>query len=786
VGGVGEDYFRIAGRYECRQKIGDGSTGPVWLARDEVREETIALRCLDEELVSDLGGFKEAARHLRITTHFRHPTTTSVFDYAPVDGVVYISMEYQRGETLRERLAMIHEGNQETLSEEFVLKIVGSIMDVLRAGAATGRAHGGIKPENIWLSDNETICLSEYGMHHLLSCYSLKASAALLRTGHYLAPEMYDKAKELDFKTDQFALGILWSELIQHSDFEQDSKRFAQHRAVIQTLTATHPEQRFPDVEALIRAVQSVSGSFLDKKSFSNPITDAQRTAHVPWKRCLILSSLLLLLIPLWQALFFQETNPLSNIREQDEIRSLVHELESDRVALFREGFRVDGLSDHVERLFAFSEFYDLLQPSNHPSKAESARTLQVMRRELESHRRRIQLGRGIVAAYVQCQDWQKSLEVTPSDEREDIAAWRQDVDRALEQCLNSLDLGQLEQALQDLDAALLTLRSETLALLESKQEEAIESRSQWKDLLEASGVPYAETPENFSFTLKSIEESKHKSETQVLAFINEVQRIRDQFDRWSVEWQMLPQAPEPTFQNSLGMLFVPVGDMQVSIWETRLIDFFHFVEESGFDANRSWREEAMYGTPAHPVATVTRYDAAKFCEWLTEKERASGLIPDDAFYSLPTDLEWSRLAGLENETGDWPMDRHLNAPGLLPWEGDPEDYSNHGNYFTPPTANETNGFLGVKDRYHRTAPVGQFLPNRFGLYDVGGNVMEWVSTEHRDGSANWPAPFYTIRGGGWRQLNPERMRVGYRINAPAGLIESGFRCVLKNGKEKP
>ena len=786
MAGVGEDHFRIAGRYECRQKIGEGSTGSVWLARDEVREETIALRCLDEELVSGLGGFKEAARHLRITTHFRHPSTTSVFDYAPADGVVYISMEYQRGETLRERLAMIHAGNQETLSEGFVLKTVGSIMDVLRAGAATGRAHGGIKPENIWLSDDQTIYLSEYGMHHLLSCNSLKSSAALLRTGHYLAPELYDKAMELDFKTDQFALGILWSELIQHSDFNQDSKRFARHRAVIQTLTATHPEQRFADVDALGRAVQSVSGCFLDKKAFSNPITEVKRTAPVPWKRWLIWSPLLLLLIPLWQEFFFRGITPISNIGDQNEIRALVHELENERVALFREGFQVDGLRDHVERLFAFSEFYDLLQPSNHPATTESAHTLQRIRRDLESQRRRILLGQRVVAAYGQCLDWQKSIEETPLDRGKVVTAWKQEVVRALKRCLASLDLGQLQQAFQDLDAVLETLRSDAVALLNAKLQQAQESRSHWKGLLEASGVPYAETPENLSLSLKLIDGNKNEFESQLLVSINEVQRIREQYDRWSAEWKMLPVAPVPAFQNSLGMLFVPVGDMKVSIWETRLVDFFHFVEESGFDANRSWREEAVHGTPAHPVATVTRYDAAKFCEWLTEKERASGLIPAHALYCLPTDLEWSRLAGLENETGDWPMDRHLNAPGLLPWEGDPEDYSNHGNYFTPPTANESNGFFGVKDRFHRTAPVGQFLPNRFGLYDVGGNVMEWVSTEHRYRSGNWPTPFYTIRGGGWRHLNPERMRIGYRINAPAGLIESGFRCVLKNGKAKP
>ena len=134
---------------------------------------------------------------------------------------------------------------------------------------------------------------------------------------------------------------------------------------------------------------------------------------------------------------------------------------------------------------------------------------------------------------------------------------------------------------------------------------------------------------------------------------------------------------------------------------------------------------------------------------------------------------------------GDWPEERHFNAPDRLPWEGNPNDFSHQGNYYTVSSADASNQFFGKKDRFHRTAPVGQFKPNMHGLYDVGGNVMEWVSSEYRPKPLPARKKQFTLRGGGWRSLHPDQMRIGHRVNPPAGLLESGFRCLIRNWPER-
>jgi serine/threonine protein kinase len=111
------------------------------------------------------------------------------------------------------------------------------------------------------------------------------------------------------------------------------------------------------------------------------------------------------------------------------------------------------------------------------------------------------------------------------------------------------------------------------------------------------------------------------------------------------------------TFTNSLGMRFVRVRDLMASVWETRLIDYLAFTYDTGVDAGYLWRDFAVTGTswrafddegsedvasmwgdysitpvqgPCHPVTLVSSADAQRFCEWLTRRERQSGLIRDD------------------------------------------------------------------------------------------------------------------------------------------------------------
>jgi formylglycine-generating enzyme required for sulfatase activity/serine/threonine protein kinase len=195
--------------------------------------------------------------------------------------------------------------------------------------------------------------------------------------------------------------------------------------------------------------------------------------------------------------------------------------------------------------------------------------------------------------------------------------------------------------------------------------------------------------------------------------------------------------------ENSLGMKFVPVGDVQFAIWQTRVKDFEIFAKAVDLRSN-AWKGPGFKQGPDHPVVNVTWHEAVAFCKWLTEKERKDGSLPASQLYRLPSDLEWSKAVGLGEETGRNPEARDMGVPDVYPWGTQWPPPASAGNY----TGEETGSDVAIKgydDGFAWTSPVGSFPPNQLGLYDLGGNVWQWVMD-----SWNSESKHKVLRGASW------------------------------------
>jgi formylglycine-generating enzyme required for sulfatase activity len=115
-----------------------------------------------------------------------------------------------------------------------------------------------------------------------------------------------------------------------------------------------------------------------------------------------------------------------------------------------------------------------------------------------------------------------------------------------------------------------------------------------------------------------------------------------------------------------------------------------------------SWRNLGFQQDDSHPVVCVTWDDAQDYVRWLSQKT--------GAHYCLLTEAEWEYAARAGTSTA-------------YPWG----DSASHGyaNYGTDTTAGV--GFASGRDKWVATSPVGSFPPNQFGLYDMHGNVLQWV-----------------------------------------------------------
>jgi len=178
------------------------------------------------------------------------------------------------------------------------------------------------------------------------------------------------------------------------------------------------------------------------------------------------------------------------------------------------------------------------------------------------------------------------------------------------------------------------------------------------------------------------------------------------------------------------------------------------------------------YTDPNRPVETVSWDDATAYCAALTERERLAGRIAANCVYRLPTEAEW------EYACRGWTSTRFSY--------GDDPGYTNLTNYAWYYDNSEG-----------QTHPVGEKLPNPWGLYDMHGNVWEWCQDWWADrlpgGIVVDPqgpaAGSYRVIRGGWSfwldWVNPRNCRSAYRDfgDPDDGVIFIGFRAVLAPGQ---
>jgi formylglycine-generating enzyme required for sulfatase activity/serine/threonine protein kinase len=237
-------------------------------------------------------------------------------------------------------------------------------------------------------------------------------------------------------------------------------------------------------------------------------------------------------------------------------------------------------------------------------------------------------------------------------------------------------------------------------------------------------------------------------------------------------------------FTNDLGMKFVdvPGTDVLMCIHETRHKDFQAYADEvPGAVAIWSNGVERGLDPPVenrgdHPVIRVSWEESAAFCAWLSRKERR--------VYRLPTDREWSYAAGIgeeekwEKETTPATVFRNKAA---FPWGPEWPPPPGAGNFSDETrlrkAATADPFFAGYDDGYVTTAPVMRFRPNKLGIYDLSGNLNEWVEDW-------WDATRQThaLRGGAWTDAKKDNLLSSWRVNGGKTPAHPGFgfRCVLE------
>ena len=203
-----------------------------------------------------------------------------------------------------------------------------------------------------------------------------------------------------------------------------------------------------------------------------------------------------------------------------------------------------------------------------------------------------------------------------------------------------------------------------------------------------------------------------------------------------------------------------------------------------------------------HPTVMVSWSDAAAYCNWLSGKE---SLVPayeniDGQYklkkpmtngYRLPTEAEWEWVSRYNGGAGEQ----------RYPWGDSMPPIEESGNYADESTESLLTNVLGdYWDGYPVTAPSGRFYSNMIGIYDLGGNVAEWVSDYYavptrqlrvveRDPLGPIEGTARVIKGSSWRDSSLTKLRFAYRDYGTQGRLDVGFRIArytdLDNEKDE-
>ncbi|MBM4779607.1 MAG: protein kinase [Archangiaceae bacterium] len=249
---------KLAGRYQLRQKIGEGGMGTVFIAHDSELDREVAVKMLASTLVNDAEVVERFEREAKLTASLDHPNIVPIYDVGRHENRPFIVMKLLQGDTLA---GVLRQKGGFTSDE--TLKLMKQLAAGLDYIHQKGFIHRDIKAGNIFLSAEGHATILDFGILR-----SRKANASLTRTGmvmgtpHYMAPEQAMGLKDVDHRVDLYALAVVLFECLTGTlPFEADSEL-----RLIQMQAHSPPPEILDRAPWIPKAVADVVKKALSKK----------------------------------------------------------------------------------------------------------------------------------------------------------------------------------------------------------------------------------------------------------------------------------------------------------------------------------------------------------------------------------------------------------------------------------------------------------------------------------------------------------------------------------------
>ena len=196
----------MADRYEILDKIGTGGMSDVYKAMDHLLGRNVAVKVLKSEYSEDVNFLSKFRTEAQAAAGLEHPNIVNIYDVGSDNKMHYIVMEYVEGITLKTYIE-----KKEKLSYKEAISIAIQTANGIRVAHNKQIVHRDIKPQNIMISTEGKVKVTDFGIARAASSNTINSEA--MGSVHYASPEQARNGF-IDTKSDIYSLGIVMYEMV--------------------------------------------------------------------------------------------------------------------------------------------------------------------------------------------------------------------------------------------------------------------------------------------------------------------------------------------------------------------------------------------------------------------------------------------------------------------------------------------------------------------------------------------------------------------------------------------
>ncbi|MCG8466591.1 MAG: protein kinase, partial [Gemmatimonadetes bacterium] len=198
---------QVVGRFAILERLAEGGMGVIYRARDTTLDRLVALKFLPPRLDASDDAARRFLQEARNVARLDHPNICTIYEVTTLDdGRSFIAMPLYEGKTLSKLMA-----TDARLPAEEAAAIGAQVARGLAAAHAAGIVHRDIKPANLFVTDDGTVKILDFGIAKMTGV-DLTGEGAALGTVAYMSPEQV-RRREADGRADVWALGVVLYEL---------------------------------------------------------------------------------------------------------------------------------------------------------------------------------------------------------------------------------------------------------------------------------------------------------------------------------------------------------------------------------------------------------------------------------------------------------------------------------------------------------------------------------------------------------------------------------------------